>query len=145
MALTTYILLSAVISRPEGIFDPKILGSSGSTALALLFIEIGAMKLGCYLLAIADEGTFVDLVAYEGYKFVGFALSLSPCFASHYAETFVRAHLSLVSYRIIMTLVAGLCGAKGWVFWLIFTYAFLANFFFLVRTRIPSSNVRESY
>jgi hypothetical protein len=72
MALTTYILLSAVISRPEGIFDPKILGSSASTAFALLCIDLGAIKLGCYLLAIVDEGTVIDLVAYEGYKFVGF-------------------------------------------------------------------------
>jgi len=33
---------------------------------------------------------------------------------------------------VIVTLVAGLLGAKGWLFWAIFIYVFLANFFFQV-------------
>lgn len=35
---------------------------------------------------------------------------------------------------MIVTLVAGLLGAKGWLFWLIFVYVFLANFFFQLRS-----------
>lgn len=80
MAMTTYILLAAVIARPEGTFDPKILGASASTAFALIFLELGMVKLGCYLLGIGDEGTFIDLIAYEGYKFVGFVSTLSRSF-----------------------------------------------------------------
>jgi hypothetical protein len=45
---------------------------------------------------------------------------------------------------VIVTLVAGLLGAKGWLFWAIFIYVFLANFFFQVRTRFPPLLLRPS-
>lgn len=106
MALVTYILLSAVIAGSQGQFDPRILGQTASKSLGLLFLEFLSIKLGCYLLGIGEEGAVVDLLAYEGYKFVG----------------------------IIVALVAGLLGAKGWAFWLVFLYVFLANFFFLLRS-----------
>jgi hypothetical protein len=81
MALTTYILLSAVIAGSQGLFDPRILGQTASKAFGLLFLEFMCIKLGCYLLGIGDEGTVVDLVAYEGYKFVGYVLSpLAHCY-----------------------------------------------------------------
>jgi hypothetical protein len=35
--------------------------------------------------------------------------------------------------RVIIALVAGLVGASGWSFWLVFAYVVLANFFFQVR------------
>lgn len=35
--------------------------------------------------------------------------------------------------RVIVALVAGLVGASGWSFWLVFAYVVLANFFFQVR------------
>lgn len=35
--------------------------------------------------------------------------------------------------RVIVTLLAALLGAKGWLFWTIFVYVFFADFFFLVR------------
>lgn len=104
MALTTYMLLSAIIAGSQGQFDPSILGQTASKSFGLLFIEFVCIKLGCYLLGIGEEGAVLDLVAYEGYKFVG----------------------------IIVTLLAGLAGAKGWLFWTVFLYVFLANFFFLV-------------
>ena len=61
--------------------------------------------LGCYVLGIGEEGTIVDLLAYEGYKFVG----------------------------VIVTLVSGLLGASGWSYFAVFLYTFFADFFFLVR------------
>lgn len=106
MGLTTYMLLSAIIAGSQGQFDPRILGQTASKSFGLLFLEFLCIKLGCYLLGIGEEGTVVDLVAYEGYKFVG----------------------------IIVTLVAGLLGATGWIFWSVFFYVFAANFFFLLRS-----------
>lgn len=71
MGLTTYMLLSAIIAGSQGQFDPRILGQTASKSFGLLFLEFLCIKLGCYLLGIGEEGTVVDLVAYEGYKFVG--------------------------------------------------------------------------
>lgn len=71
MALTTYILLSALHAGKAGTFDPRILGQTASKAFGLLFLEFLCIKLGCYLLGIGEEGAVVDLIAYEGYKFVG--------------------------------------------------------------------------
>ncbi|BGP43078.1 Protein transport protein yif1 [Rhodotorula kratochvilovae] len=106
MAVVTYILLSAVIAGKAGTFDPNILGQSASRAFGLLTLEFVCIKLGCYLLGIGEEGTVVDLVSYEGYKFIG----------------------------VIVALIAGLLGATGWTFWLVFLYVFLANFFFQLRS-----------
>lgn len=79
MALTTYILLSALHAGRAGTFDPQILGQTASKAFGLLFLEFLCIKLGCYLLGIGEEGAVVDLIAYEGYKFVGWAfLLLAP-------------------------------------------------------------------
>ncbi|GAA6010520.1 hypothetical protein JCM10207_001343 [Rhodosporidiobolus poonsookiae] len=106
MSLVTYVLLAAVIAGTSGSFDPRILGQTASKAFGLLVLEFVCIKLGCYLLGIGEEGTMVDLLAYEGYKFVG----------------------------VIVTLLAGLVGFSGWSFWLVFLYVFLANFFFQLRS-----------
>lgn len=71
MAVVTYILLAAVVAGSRSAFDPSILGQTASKAFGLLFFEFLGIKLGCYLLGIGEEGTVVDFVAYEGYKFVG--------------------------------------------------------------------------
>ncbi|GAA5826729.1 hypothetical protein JCM11251_002870 [Rhodosporidiobolus azoricus] len=106
MSLVTYVLLAAVIAGTSGTFDPQILGQTASKAFGLLLLEFVCIKLGCYLLGIGDEGTMVDLLAYEGYKFVG----------------------------VIVTLLGGLLGLSGWSFWLVFVYVVLANFFFQLRS-----------
>lgn len=71
MSLVTYILLAAIYAGKQGQFDPQILGQTASKAFGILFLEFCCIKLGCYLLGIGEEGTMVDLLAYEGYKFVG--------------------------------------------------------------------------
>ncbi|KAK4055411.1 Protein transport protein yif1 [Microbotryomycetes sp. JL221] len=106
MSLVTYILLSAIYAGKQGQFDPQILGQTASKAFGLLFLEFCCIKLGCYLLRIGEEGTMVDLLAYEGYKFVG----------------------------VIVTLLAGLLGVRGWSFWIVFLYTLCANFFFQLRS-----------
>jgi len=40
--------------------------------------------------------------------------------------------------------LAGLLGATGWTFWLVFLYVFLANFFFQVRLSLSSRALKES-
>ncbi|KAM0790974.1 hypothetical protein ACM66B_004276 [Microbotryomycetes sp. NB124-2] len=106
MSLVTYILLAAIYAGKQGQFDPQILGQTASKAFGILFLEFCCIKLGCYLLGIGEEGTMVDLLSYEGYKFVG----------------------------VIVTLLAGLVGIRGWSFWLIFAYTLFANFFFQLRS-----------
>lgn len=74
-----------------------------------MFLEFCIIKLGTYLLNIGGEGTMVDLLSYSGYKFVG----------------------------IILTLMADLLQLGRTLYWVIFAYVFLANFFFLVSPLSP--------
>lgn len=109
MALVTYILLSAMLAGFRGNFHPELLGSITTTAIAVVVFEIVCLKLAMYILSISSDSQLLDLVAYSGYKFVG----------------------------IILTLVASEVltpgrGTGGWVGWIVFTYTFLANAFFLV-------------
>ncbi|SCZ96742.1 BZ3500_MvSof-1268-A1-R1_Chr4-1g06675 [Microbotryum saponariae] len=106
MSVVTYILLSAIIAGKQGQFDPRIVGQTASKSFGILVLEFICIKLGCYLLGIGEEGTVVDMLSYEGYKFVG----------------------------VIVTLLAGLVGLKGWSYWGVFGYVFLANFFFQLRS-----------
>ena len=62
---------------------------------------------------ISDDGTVLEFVAYEGYKFVG----------------------------IIVALIVDLLGATSTLFWLTFTYYFCANFYFLARL-LPCATLR---
>jgi len=119
MALVTYILLSTLIAGLKGAFQPELLGSAATWAFTVVLLEIIGLRVGCYLLAISNQSQLLDLIAYSGYKFVG----------------------------VIFTLVgtAIFSGGKGgWVGWVIFIYAYLANALFLVRTstngKIRSTN-----
>lgn len=139
MALVTYILLSGVAAGKAGTFDPRILGQSASRSFGILLLEFVCIRLGCYLLGIGEEGTVVDLVSYEGYKFVGCV----PAFglgARISDLSLMPKSPSLRARRVIVALVAGLVGASGWSFWLVFTYVVLANFFFQVRPPLPTSS-----
>ncbi|EER29947.1 hypothetical protein D8B26_007215 [Coccidioides posadasii str. Silveira] len=111
MALVTYILLSAVLAGFRGSFHPELLGSITTTALAVVIFEIICLKVAMYILSISNDSQLLDLVAYSGYKFVGIILTLVA------AETLSPGR-----------------GTGGWVGWLVFTYTFLANSFFLLRS-----------
>ncbi|KAI9593104.1 hypothetical protein BDF19DRAFT_387730 [Syncephalis fuscata] len=71
MAFVTYVLLVGIVVGREDKFDPSILGLTATTAIGLVALEVGLLKLGCYLLNITTDIQFLDLVAYCGYKFVG--------------------------------------------------------------------------
>lgn len=105
MAFVTYTIVSSVIYGLRGRFHPENLGYTASRALAIVFIEFSAVKLGCYLLNIQGDHTIFDLVAYSGYKFVG----------------------------TLLVLAVGMLQLGRWMYWLTFFYVFAANAFFLVR------------
>ncbi|KAK4987537.1 Protein transport protein yif1 [Elasticomyces elasticus] len=111
MAFVTYILLSTLLAGLRGAFRPELLGITASHAFAVVIIEFVVIKLGCYLLSISNESTYLDLIAYSGYKFVG----------------------------VIVTIAVGSAvsrgkGTGGWIGWMVFAYCFLANAFFLLRS-----------
>ena len=111
MALVTYILLSTLIAGLRGQFEPELLGYTATSGLAVVIVEIVALKLGCYLLSISSQSQLFDLIAYSGYKFVGIIVTIVV------AEILNRGG-----------------GTGGWVGWAVFAYTFLANSLFLVCT-----------
>ena len=50
----------------------QILGESASRATAVIFFDSCFVKLGCYILNIQGSSQVIDIVAYGGYKFVGY-------------------------------------------------------------------------
>jgi protein transport protein YIF1 len=73
MAIITYVLMSAFHSGLHERFHPQILGESASRAFMVVLVDFGFVYLGCYFLNVQSSGTAVDLIAYSGYKFVGYA------------------------------------------------------------------------
>ena len=67
----------------------------------------------------------LDLLAYDGYKFVGY-VSLNML---------QQTSTDALSYSVIITLVAGLLGFGRTLYLLVFIYTFLSTAFFLVRLR----------
>uniref|UniRef100_V5EUC8 Protein YIF1 n=1 Tax=Kalmanozyma brasiliensis (strain GHG001) TaxID=1365824 RepID=V5EUC8_KALBG len=106
MAFVTYIIVTSVILGLESRFHPEVLGLRASRALAIILVELAAIKLGTYLLNIQGDHTMMDLLAYSGYKFVG----------------------------TLITLLVGLMKVRGLVYWSVFLYCFAANAFFLLRS-----------
>lgn len=102
-----------------------MLGESASRALGVLTIDFCFVKLGCYFLNVQGSSQVVDLVAYGGYKFVGSVSS---------SNTFL--HFTHVICRVVLALMAGFLGLPYALWSLVFFYAFLANAFFLVCTRM---------
>ncbi|PWY98751.1 YIF1-domain-containing protein [Testicularia cyperi] len=106
MAFVTYIIQTSIILGLESRFHPEVLGLRASRAMAIILVELSAIKLGCYLLNIQGDHTMMDLLAYSGYKFVG----------------------------TLITLSVGLLKVRGLVYWSVFIYCFAANAFFLLRS-----------
>ena len=71
MALVTYILLAALYSGLNSRFHPEVLGSAASKAIAVVILDMAFIYMGCYFLNIQGQSQLLDLLAYDGYKFVG--------------------------------------------------------------------------
>ncbi|KAH8792091.1 ER to Golgi transport protein-like protein Yif1 [Hyaloscypha finlandica] len=111
MALVTYILLSTMMAGLQGAFNPELLGYTATYAFFVVGIEILLLKFGCYLLSISNDSQLLDLVAYSGYKFVG-----------------------VIATILVSEISNGGKGTGGWIGWTIFSYTFLANALFLLRS-----------
>ncbi|KAI4116126.1 MAG: hypothetical protein LQ345_003405 [Seirophora villosa] len=111
MAFVTYILLSTLLAGLRGRFHPEVMGLTATTAFVVVLLEILGLKFGTYVLSISNDSQLLDLVAYSGYKFVGVIVTLVV------SETLNRG-----------------AGTGGWAGWTVFTYTFMANALFLLRS-----------
>ena len=115
MAFMTYILFSALLSGIQGHFSPEDFSVTASYAFAVALFEIIAIKLGCYLLSISEQGQVIDLVAYGGYKFVGIVVTMLVRF------------VGILGHR-----EKSKTGWGRWIEWSVFIYCFLTLGFFMV-------------
>lgn len=115
MSLITYTLLSTFLAGIRGSFRPELLGSNASTAVGVIIGEYLILKLAMYFLSINNESSFLDLLAYSGYKFVGVIVTL-----------------------FLSEILTGGQGTGNWIGWTLFVYLWLANAFFLVCQQQPS-------
>jgi len=123
MAFVTYILLAALQSGLQSRFHPEIFGVFATKAIVVLILDFLFVKGGCYLLGIQGSNPTVDLLAYGGYKFVGYVVGVAS------------SSIKLTTLcRVIGTLLVGLVGFSRTLYTIAFVYTFLANAFFLVRT-----------
>ncbi|XP_064295789.1 uncharacterized protein LOC135310760 [Phalacrocorax carbo] len=76
MAFITYILVACLVLGTQNRFSPDSLGLQASSALAWLIVEVLAILLSLYLLAVNTDLTTIDLIAFGGYKYVGMNLGL---------------------------------------------------------------------
>ncbi|MCJ1228234.1 hypothetical protein MMC12_004895 [Toensbergia leucococca] len=111
MAFVTYILISTLLAGLRGAFHPEVMGLTATAAFAVVVVEILGLKFGTYILSISNDSQLLDLVAYSGYKFVGVIVTL-----------------------VLSEILNAGQGTGGWAGWTIFTYTFLANAFFLLRS-----------
>ncbi|CAH8515257.1 unnamed protein product [Schistosoma rodhaini] len=76
MASITYILLSGVIFGFQGRFSPEYLGILSSEAFGWLLLEVLLSLFAMYILNIQNNISYLDIVAYCGYKFVSMIVVL---------------------------------------------------------------------
>lgn len=122
MALVTYILLSTMIAGLQGQFNPEMFGYTATYAFFVVGVEIGFLKLGCYLLSISNQSQLLDLVAYSGYKFIG-----------------------VIATIVVSEIMNRGEGTGGLVGWTMFAYTFLANALFLVSCLYILNKENKSY
>lgn len=76
MASVTYILLTGVIFGFQGRFSPEYLGIQSSETFGWLTLEVLLSLFGIYLLNIQSNISYLDIIAYSGYKFVSMIVIL---------------------------------------------------------------------
>lgn len=69
-------------------FSPELLGVQASSALVWLIMEVLAVLLSLYLVTVNTDLTTIDLLAFSGYKYVGWVQSPSvrPAASSYGSE-----------------------------------------------------------
>ncbi len=128
MALVTYMLIAAFHSGIQDRFHPKVLGELSSGAFLVVFVDFGFVYLGCYFLNIQGSSQAMDIIAYSGYKFVG------------WVKSFFLPSLTINrGFSVILTIIFGFLNMGRTLYTIVFLYFFFANAFFLVRVS-PSKN-----
>lgn len=70
MASITYILFTGIIYGIQGRFSPEHLGVLSSQAFGWVLFEVVLSLFAIYILNVKSNISYLDLVAYSGYKFV---------------------------------------------------------------------------
>lgn len=125
-------------------FSPEILGPTASSALAVIILEFTIIKLCVYVLNITSDVPILDLLAYSGYKFVGwvdfldrFGLGFIDDRVWYEARKLLLIYIYLGPWfdRIIVSIIVQLSKAPSSLFWSVFLYTGAATGFFLVMTK----------
>jgi protein transport protein YIF1 len=76
MSVITYVLLVGLAHGISNRFVPEVLYATMLSAITTIIIESLLLKLSLYLFTTVKSVAFLDLVAYSGYVFVGYAMLL---------------------------------------------------------------------
>ncbi|XP_064295801.1 protein YIF1B-B-like [Phalacrocorax carbo] len=113
MAFITYILVACLVLGTQNRFSPDSLGLQASSALAWLIVEVLAILLSLYLLAVNTSLTTIDLIAFGGYKYVGMNLGL----------------------------IAGLVFGRS-AYYVVLSWCCLSIFVFMVKNRVKKGGIK---
>ena len=75
MAFTTYVLLVGFVMGAAGNFQPDVFGTTTSSGVVTVVLEVIAIKLAFYLLQ-GSRISILELLAFSGYKFLSVCLTL---------------------------------------------------------------------
>ncbi|CAL8086161.1 unnamed protein product [Calicophoron daubneyi] len=103
MAFLTYILVTGAVLGVQGRFSPEQLGILASEALGWLTIEVLLLLFCIYVLNIQSSISYLDLIAFCGYKFVSMItvnLSYVLLDLSGYYFSLIYVSLSLAFFLI---------------------------------------------
>ena len=99
MAFVTFVLLSGISFGISKKFTPDLLGRTSSTALFLLALEILLIKGGSYFLNL-NSYSWIELIAYTGYKFVSLDLIKSM-------QLFIESRMLVYSIFLYLMIAYG--------------------------------------
>lgn len=116
-------------------FSPELLGVQASSALVWLIMEVLAMLLSLYLVTVNTDLTTIDLLAFSGYKYVGYVQG--SCWNP---EVFIYLFKNFISvfHRMIVGVVAGLLFGRP-AYYLSLLWCCAAIFVFMVSKNCPCS------
>ncbi|TPP65788.1 Protein YIF1B [Fasciola gigantica] len=76
MAFVTFVLVSGAVLGIQGRFSPEQLGIVSSEALGWLSLEVLIFLLFMYVLNVQSNISYLDAIAFSGYKFVSMIVTL---------------------------------------------------------------------
>ncbi|KAA8594218.1 hypothetical protein FQN60_005052 [Etheostoma spectabile] len=129
MGFITYILVAGLALGTQNKFSPELLGVQASSALVWLIMEVLAVLLSLYLVTVNTDLTTIDLLAFSGYKYVGYVHHLSMFTFSSPTHPL----LPFTYHLMIVGVVAGLLFGRP-AYYLSLLWCCVAIFVFMIRT-----------